>query len=58
MKRTEFFRQLEKKRIFLRQLAREDESELWEEMKKAGVEGIFSRRGDEVSEITLYRLVW
>ena len=40
---------------FFRQLVRKDELELWEEMKKAGVGGIFSRSGDEVSEITLYR---
>ena len=42
---------------FSRRLVREDESELWEEMKEAGVGGIFSKGGEEFSEITLYRLV-
>ena len=45
------------KEFMTRQLAREEESELWEEMKEAGVGGIFSRGGKEVSEITFYRLV-
>ena len=39
-----------------RQLAREEESELWEEMKEAGVGGIFEKSGEEVAKITLYRL--
>ena len=42
---------------FSRQLARGEDSELWEEMKESGMGGIFSK-GEEVSEITFYRLVW
>ena len=41
---------------FSRQLARGEDTELWEEMKASGMGGIFSK-GEEVSEITFYRLV-
>jgi len=47
----------ESKEFTTRRLVREEESDLWKEMKEAGVGGIFSRGGEEVSEITLYRLV-
>ena len=41
-----------------RLLVKEEESELWEEMKEAGVGGIFSKGGGEVAEVTCYRFVW
>jgi len=40
-----------------RQLCKEEEPELWEEMKEEGVLGIFSKAGKEVAEITFFRLV-
>ena len=41
-----------------RQLVKEEEPKLWEEMKEAGVGGIFSKGGGEVTEVTCYRFVW
>ena len=41
--------------MFRRQLCKEEEPELWEEMKEEGVLGIFSKAGKEVAEITFFR---
>ena len=41
--------------MFRRQLCKEEEPELWEEMKEEGVLGIFSKAGKEVAEISFFR---
>ena len=41
--------------MFRRQLCKEEEPELWEEMKEEGVLGTFSKAGKEVAEITFFR---